>query len=163
MRLWNRPDPAGDDLDRAIAAWRRAGVPDARLSDQTRAGILRETRMAPGPSNRLESLRSLFVPTSRLALGAAVPLGALSALLAVVMVLQGQMVPGDSATGRPRIEATKVGSEVVFVIRNGDRVHNVSRSSDPGQFGPEARVPTESGRFRDRLDEDSHIVYYRID
>ena len=162
MAFWNKANPAAGELDHAIAAWRRAEVPEPRLSEQARAGIVRQARTAPG-AGRPDALRSLFVPTSRLALGTAVPLGALSALLAVVLVLQGGVVPGDLAKGGPRIEATKVGSDVVFVIRNGERVHTVSKSSDPGQFGPHAQVRTEAGRFRDRLDESSPIVYYRID
>ena len=152
------------DLDRAIAAWRRDGQPEEGLSEATRASILRDARRAATRAEKREPFAALFVPLSRLALGAAAPVAALSVILVAALAFQGDVELLDSpAKGHTRVEATKSGDDVVFVIHNGPGFHTVARSTDPGAFGAEPVLRTASGRFRDRLTGDPSIVYYRID
>jgi len=165
MAFGSTDDNGRAELERSIEALRRKGIQDARLAAGTRARILREVRQSRRDSTVQAPLGSLFVPTSRLALGAALPLAALSVVLVVALTLQSGVVPVpvESRPATTRIEATKVGSDVVFVISNGGRTHSLRESSDPLSFAQDLPARKVEGRFRDRLDESPGIVYYRID
>ncbi len=67
----------------------------------------------------------------------------------------------DPRTPAPRVEVLKDGEEVVFVIANGRRSHQVSRSTRPDRGGEVFRTTT--GEFRDRLDSEAKLVFYRVD
>jgi hypothetical protein len=150
------------ELDRAVEAWRAGRSADEGLSEAARARILREARTASTVERRV--LRPLFLPLPRLALGGALPVLALSLALVALVALQGDLrTVGPAGRGHTRVEATKSGDNVVFVIRNGSRAHTVFRSAEPGAFGSEPIATTASGRFHDRLAGDDSIVYYRID
>ena len=165
MAFGRTNDESRRELERSIAALRRTGAPESRLSESARAKILREVRQARRDSTVRAPLGSLFVPTARFAFSAALPLAALSIVLAVVLsVPQGvNRLPVETRSTATQIEATKLGTEVVFVIRNGGTAHSLREASDPLRFGQDLPVRQVEGRFRDRLDQDPGIVYYRID
>jgi hypothetical protein len=73
------------------------------------------------------------------------------------------MFDAYSPPAATQIEATKLGAEVVFVIHNGGQTHSLREANDPLRFGQDMPVRTVEGRFRDRLDPNQGIVYYRID
>jgi hypothetical protein len=103
---------------------------------------------------------SLFVPTRRLALAGIVPLLVLSLAMGYLL-----MDPVPSLQGRDpsvRLEVSKQGGDVVFLIANGERPHRVYRSTRPN-VGAEEPYVTAQRVFRDRLDSRGDVVYYRID
>jgi len=165
MVFRNREEARGEDLDRALAAWRCAEQgPAEGLSEAVRARILREARDLRRTRAANEPLASLFLPLPRLALGALVPVAVLALVLVGAMAVQGDLPTGSTAGATiTRVDATKSGNNVVFVIHDGSGSHTVARSTDPGLFDAGPVVRTESGRFRDRLSSDPSIVYYRID
>lgn len=165
MAIGRTKDESRAELERSIEALRRTGIPAARLSAGARARILREVRQSRRDSTVRAPLGSLFVPTARFAFSAALPLAALSIALVVVLTYPSGVarVPVESRAAATQIEATKLGAEVVFVIHNGGQTHSLREASDPLRFGQDLPVRTVEGRFRDRLDQNQGIVYYRID
>jgi hypothetical protein len=106
------------------------------------------------------SLENLFVPAWKRALSAAAP------LLLVALLLGPQFVSVQSPTAPAevtRVEATKSGGEVVFMIANGDSVHHVYKSNDINMLESVEITVVTQGAFRDRLESDSDLVFYRID
>lgn len=141
-----------ETLDRAIAVWKAAPVAE-RLSDEVRRSILRET---------LENLEAQPVPTRLRSaawriLAGALPVAAIG-LLAVVLVDR-----GVEPTHALRVRATKAGGEVIFSIANGRNDHSVYKSSVPNKFGASAQLQVRGGSFRDTVDDDSGLVFYRIE
>ena len=139
-------------LDSVIAVWKAAPRPE-RLSDETRRSILRET---------LENLDGQPVATGLRSaawriLAGALPVAAIG-LLAVMLVDR-----GVEPTHPLRVRATKAGGEVIFSIANGNRDHSVYKSSVPNRFGASAQLQVRGGSFRDTVDDDSGLVFYRIE
>ena len=142
------------DLDRAIAAW-RAGERHERLSPEARDRILdaaRHDEVRP----TLHPLMTLFFPTWRWAWAGVAPVVLLTVALGIVAVPRGR---GAAV----RVEARKVSGEVEFLIANGGSPHRVSKRSLPYQTGRGEAIETRNGAFRDELESDETIVFYRID
>ena len=152
----NRSDP----LAAALADWKRAEEAPAVLSPPTRARILRSVKGLDRSSTPRASLAGLFVPAWKLALGAAAP------LLLLVLLLGPQLVPVSPpaiSDGETRVEASKVSGEVVFMIANGASVHRVYKSNDISMMDSVEVTVVTQGAFRDRLESDANLVFYRID
>lgn len=157
--------PPGDsgaaELDGAIRAWRALEKADGggeRLSNATRARILGQAGDAD--ESRPTPFASLFVPTRRLALAGVVPLLVLSLAMGYLLIDPVASIGGgDPAV---RLEVSKQGEDVVFLIANGERPHRVYRSTRPNAVPDELYV-TAQRAFRDRLDSRGDVVYYRID
>jgi hypothetical protein len=146
-------------LDRALADWRAARKAPERLSGPARERILEAAGRDRTRRIALELPSPLFLPARRFALAAVLPLLVLS--LAVGYLL----LPGRSGLdgSAPRLLASRQGDEVVFVIANGDRPHRVVKVTDPRETGAGQAVDVEQGVFRDRLDSEASLVFYRID
>jgi len=148
------------DLDEAIAIWRAAEPARERLSGATRTRILANAReRTPG---RSRVLAPLFLPAGRLALGAALPIVALTLLLGTLMRPGVEFNGFPDPAHAPRVEATKASGEVLFVIANGNSRHRVTRSSVPNGAA-ESMFTTAEGSFRVKIDDGSDVVFYRID
>ena len=152
----------GEGLDRAIRAWHASEGSTESLSDDTRRAIFNEFRRLHASGEQPAPHSTLFLPAARWAWGAAVPIFALSLLVGSVLLTQGPY-EGQVLVSSPRVEASKAGENVVFVIHNGDRAHTISRSTDPAARGEGETFTTTTGRFDDRLESGTEIVYYRID
>jgi len=153
----------GAKLDTAIQAW-RASVPSTeRLSDDARDSIFNEFRRLHASGERPAPHATLFLPAARWAWGAAVPIFALSLLVSSVLLTQGPYDGGALVSPQPRVEVSKAGEHVVFQIQNGDTTHTISKSASRSAGGEGETFTTTTGRFDDRLDSGSEIVYYRID
>jgi len=152
-----------DELDRAILAWQRTEASADSLSGESKDAIFNEFRRLQATSEQPAAHATLFLPAARWAWGAALPIVALSMLVGSVLLTQGPFDRGDVVVHQPRVEVTKSGDDVVFVIQNGDRTHRISKSTDPGPTGDQEIFTTSTGRFSDRLDSGAGIVYYRID
>ena len=152
-----------DRLDRAILAWQRTESSADSLSEESRDSIFNEFRRLHAASEQPAPHATLFLPAARWAWGAALPIVALSMLVGSVLLTQEPFDRGDLVVHRPRVEVTKSGDDVVFVIQNGDRTHRISKSTNPGATGDQEIFTTSTGRFSDRLDSGAGIVYYRID
>lgn len=161
-RIFGIPRRDSGALDRALDDWRSAGKSPERLSGPARQRILDAVGESGERRVRFESPAPLFVPVRRFALATALPLVVLG-LAVGYFLLPGSGV-GPAADGAaPLLLASRQGNEVVFVIANGDRPHRVTRTDDPSL--PEAGEPVEveQGVFRDRLESDAKLVFYRID
>jgi len=156
----NQTAEKGTIVDQAVAAWRASEGAGERLSPETRAAIYRESRAAIA---RPRAHAPLFVPVARLALGAAVPVLVLSLLAGSLLMSPTPTRQGTLVARAPRVEVEKTGGEVVFLIHNGSRTHRISKSSVPAAGEGAQSFTTTTGRFSDRLESDSPIVYYRID
>lgn len=158
----NGPE-SGKELDRAIRACRGAAIPTESLSDDARSAIFNEFRRLHASGEQPAPHSTLFLPAARWAWGAAVPIFALSLLVGSVLLTQGPYDGGGLVTPHSRVDVSKAGENVVFVIQNGDRAHTVSKSADPAAGGDGETFTTTTGRFDDRLDSGAEIVFYRID
>ena len=164
LNLRNKRDDL-PELDRALEAWRARNSsengdnPTETLSGDARSRILRGIR--DDVRSRRTPFADLFLPARRLALAGVVPALALAAALG--LLVQPAMQGSGLEAGQGRLEATKIGGEVVFVLANGDRSHNVYRSTDPKGFGVEPAFVTEDGSFSDSLSSGPDLVFYRID
>jgi len=141
-------EPATDALlDRAIRSIHTAAVVEApeRLSPAVRAAII-EAAMTPMPAQP---------PQKAWLVGA---FGAVFTVTAALLVLGG----GDELNRPLKIQAAKAGSEVVFTISNGKRVHRVIKSTDVERFSA-AAMTVEDGRFVDRAESGPVLVFYKID
>jgi hypothetical protein len=98
-------------------------------------------------------------------MAAVAPLAVLSMLVGSILLSQGTLRHADPVmpASPVRVDAAKIGDEVVFRIHNGGREHTVSRSEIPRHFDGGPSVEVSAGQFRDRLDSESRIVFYRID
>jgi len=152
-----------ETLDRALGAWHASEGSSEALSAEARDAIFNEFRRLHASGGRPAAHQSLFLPATRWAWGAAVPILALSLLVGSVLLTQGPYDRGVLVSPHPRVEVSKAGENVVFVIQNGHRSHTVSKSTDPASVGSAETFTTTTGRFDDRLDSGTDIVYYRID
>lgn len=155
MNIFRR-DRAGDEhLDEAIRAARSAAARRSdSLSQDARSRILdRSYREATAN----EPLPAVFVPTwkAAMATGFMIVLGTAGLVVPFVS-------PGNDLGATPRLIAYKDGPEVVFEIRNGDRPHEVRKSTDAERFRAGA-VTVENGRFRDLAESGPVLVFYRVD
>ena len=161
MGLFKRNADRHDALDAAVTEWRsRKPSEHGRLSGAARDAVLRSaTASDTSPKPRLVEL---FTPARRLALTGALPAIALAAALGILgQPRESARVTSDDAT-RP-MHASKMNGEVVFVIANGQRAHNVYRSTDPDQFNNDPAFVTRGGLFSDSLHTGPDLVFYRID
>ena len=147
---------AKDELYRAIAAW-RAGERGEQLSPDTRSRILGGIDRSDARSSTLQPLTSLFFPTWRWAWAGVAPVVVLTVALGIVALPRG----GDAGSKPVRVEARKVAGEVEFLVANGGTEHRVSRWSPDTATG--TTIETKNGAFRDTLDSDETIVFYRVD
>ena len=155
----NRGRDGGRALDEALGQWRESPLPKESLSEATRARILDGVRRQE-ERTWVEPLAALFLPAPRFALAAGLPALALTLLLGYSLIpsqLGGGVDPAPT-----RLQATKQGNEVVFLIANGQQTHTVSVSDKAHVVqSPETFTVTDS--FRDRLQSDSDLVFYRFD
>lgn len=155
MKIFGRNRAADSLLDEAVQAARKAATRGTgTLSDDTRAAILEGAFRNAAPA---EPLPALFVPTWKAAMATG---------FMVVLGTAGLMLPSLTGSGdhgsTPRLVAFKDGAEVVFEIRNGDRPHQVRKSTDAERFRAGA-VTVEDGRFRDLAESGPVLVFYRVD
>jgi hypothetical protein len=155
MILWFRHERKNDAdraLEHAIACWKES-VPPERLSEGARGRILRQAvetqEMQPVPT-RLRSAAWRI-------LASALPVAVIGLFAIVLADRTGE---SDHAL---RIRATKAGGEVIFSIANGRSTHSVYKSNDPNGFGTAARLTVHGGSFRDAVDDESGLVFYRIE
>jgi len=161
MRLFKRKADRHDALDAAVSEWRsRKSSEGGRLSGAARDAILRSaTTPDASPKPRLVEL---FTPARRLALTGGLPAIALAVALGIVAQPWNSTRTTLDRTTRP-MHASKMNGEVVFVIANGQRAHNVYRSTDPGRFNSDPAFVTRGGLFSDSLHTGPDLVFYRID
>jgi hypothetical protein len=150
-------------LEQAIRAWNAGDVRAESLSEGARDAIFKEFRRLHASGERPAAHAPLFLPAARWAWGAAVPIFALSLLVGSVLLTPGPYPPGQLTSSQTQVDVTKAGEHVVFLIHNGNQTHTVSKSTNPAGGAPGEIFTTTTGRFDDRLDSDSQIVYYRID
>lgn len=153
----------GERLDQAIQAWRGSAPSTETLTDDARDSIFNEFRRLHASGERPAPHATLFMPAARWAWGAAVPIFALSLLVGSVLMTQGPYDGGALASPQPRVEVSKDGEHVVFQIQNGNTTHTISKSTSRSAGNEGETFTTTTGRFDDRLDSGSDIVYYRID
>ena len=159
MRFWRsrgQDDSEVGELDSALSeavSALRDELPNETLSDAARSILFATVRDETGPGFR-----------SRLRVGARwAIIGALPVVALVVLV---SLAPRENrvAQARPlRLNAAKVGNEVIFTIQNGSTEHRVLKSSSPSGFNSASELPVIGGRFRDRADAGADIVFYRVD
>ena len=150
-------------LDEALGAWREAEavVPAERLSSGARANVRALARRGAAAAPE-RPLVGLFVPVGRLVAAAGVP----ALLLAVSF---GWFIGGDGAElGRSEtpgvgIETSKVKGQAVFNIANGGRVHHVYKANSAKELARAELYTTTRGSFKDSLDGDPGVIFYRID
>ena len=150
------PQKGTSRLDDLVDGWRRELRDDQRLSPGTRAGILaavRDERLAQRRPN------SLFLPFRRLAIAAVAPALLLTLALGYLLLPRGAGDPGPVGL---ELRVTKQGEEVVFFIANGGQTHQIYKTSELRDPQWEPYTKTE-GTFRDRLETEADLVFYRID
>ncbi len=150
-------------MDALVDEWRTGESTQAeRLSPGARHRIVSEALRPTSARRAMPALSSPFLPFSRWALGAAVP----AVILAVVLGIwaeprrQGGLAVADADT---RIQVSKEGGEVVFLIANGKPSHQVYKSDAPYGFRSSSPQQTRDGRYRDGLDGGPELVFYRIE
>ena len=140
-------------LNDAVRALRADRVSE-ELAPSVRAGIIEQ---ALHPSSTPEPLRTLFVPTWKIALTMGFSF-ALTAGLAAGTWLAGPVRPEQGVT----LVASKVGDRVVFDVLDGNGTHQVTKSMDVTDF--QARpVTIEGGRFQDLIQSGPVLVFYKVD
>ena len=152
--------PRGNDslLEQAIAAWREAPGEQA-LRPETRDRILGEA-LAGGDAP--PSFAALFTPTRHWVLAAIAP-AALTLVAALLLGVTNLGIQEPAVDAGPRLEVSKVGDEVVFLIANGKPTHTVYKSTQPDHFDASSAVVVKDGQYRDRATGGPDIVFYRID
>ena len=151
-----------DELDRLVRSWReRENEENEVLSASARVRILGAVR-GSSPRAGAPLGAALFLPTSRWAWAAVAPAVALTLALTWLVAPSGP-IPADPLSATPPVSAAKVDGDVVFVIANGGKPHNVYRSTNPGAFDRAPAAVTRDGSFRDRLHGGPDLVFYRID
>lgn len=149
-------------LDRALADWRACRPDESRLSQPARANILRAALEASVAPRRIEPRIPLFFPVRRLALATALPT-VLLAFIAGYLILPGGMTDPAGDPAGTIVQAMRQGDEVVFVITNGKSTHTVRKLNAPNSLTDGETLTVSEGSFRDRLEGDSNLVFYRID
>jgi len=148
------------ELDGAIEAWRVGNRPREVLSEAGRSRLLDLALQEGSSRGSLAPLVPLFFPLRRWAWAGALPAVLLTVAFGILIF---PMAPGDHATVVTRVDAIKLPGEVVFLISNGGREHRVSKRTIPDGAPPGTVVPTQGGSFRDALESEETIVFYRID
>jgi len=148
---------SGSELDGLIADWRRASGAAESLSSPARRRIFTAAR---GEGKRPAALASLFLPVSRLIVSAGLPAAALTLLFGVAVLPVPEGVKSDAP---PSLHARKQGDEVVFVIANGGQQHRIYRSTSLAELGSGEPFATADAAFRDRIDANPGLTFYRID
>ncbi len=148
------------DLERATAAWRSHAAPEPTLSEAARARVLDAVLQQDRRGGDLPGLVPLFAPGR-----AWVWAGALPALILTVGlgILAFPFDTGSHAPATTRVQAMKRSGEVVFLISNGGAEHRVSKRTIPSASPSGTAIKTQDGAFRDELDSEEAIVFYRID
>lgn len=146
-------------LDEMVEAWREGSGQAESLSERCRREIL--AAMTDGEALRSE--RPLFPRSNGLAWVFALP--ALLLALAIAWQLAPREGGAPLSEPVPRISAIRSGDDVIFVIANGKREHTVYRSeSKVGlERAAEEAFAVTDGTFRDRLESQADLVFYRID
>jgi len=142
-------------LEQAIAAAREGSRNLPGLSEGARcriAAALAVPRRAP------RAWVAPFIPLPRLALTAALP--AAAAALLVAFGARGPEPAGDQVA---RVAAIKDGKHVRFVVAEGTGAQRVYRSTAPGGGEGSRLLDVREGAFRDRLDDQATIVFYRVE
>lgn len=151
---------AGRELDEALTAWHGSDRPTERLSEATRARILDGARRQQGERHGIEPLAALFLPARRFALAAGLP------ALALTLILGYSLIPARLGAGvepaPTQLQVSKQGNEIVFLIANGRQTHTVS-ISDKANVVQSRTTFTVTDSFRDRLQSDSALVFYRFE
>jgi hypothetical protein len=150
------------DLDRALSDWRRDRPSDGGLSQPARANIMRAALEASARPRRIEPQIPLFFPVRRLALATALPT-MLLCVIAGYLLLPGAVVEPAGGPAGTIVQTMRQGDEVVFVIANGNTTHTVRKSNDPRSLSDGETFTVSQGSFRDRAEDDSDLVFYRID
>jgi hypothetical protein len=149
-------------LERALEDWRSSRPEEGGLSQPARANILRAAMAANTTPRRIEPRIPLFFPVRRLALATALPT-VLLAFIAGYLLLPGGMTDPMGDPAGTIVQAMRQGDEVVFVISNGKSSHTVRKLNDPNSLTDGEPLAVSQGSFRDRLEGDSDLVFYRID
>ena len=155
-RIFPKSRDRAPEVDRAVAAWRNADPGRERVSPAARARLLEAVDAGLVPAADAAWRPPLFVPVRVLAWGGLLPALVLALALGSLAVR-----PHGRDVGGTSVQAVKQGNSVVFRIQNGNRPHTVSRSLDPS--GSWETLGTVRGEFRDRIGDDSQLVFYRID
>jgi hypothetical protein len=147
-------------LERALSDWHAAEVDDGQLSAPVRARVM--DAIKGGGETRVSYQTPLFLPLRRVLLAAAAP--ALVLALAVGYL----MTPGGGAVIESPAQATNLdvirqGDDIVFVIANGNTTHRVYKSTAINDLGAAEPVEVSNGVYRDRIDPQAGLVFYRID
>jgi hypothetical protein len=150
------------DLDRALGEWRRSGPAKGRLSQPARASVMRAALEAREHPRRIEPQIPLFFPLRRMALATALPAVLLCAIAGYLLVPGAVMEPAADSRGTI-VQSMRQGDEVVFVIVNGNTPHTVRKSHNASDLSAGETLTVSRGSFRDGLESDSNIVFYRID
>jgi hypothetical protein len=87
----------------------------------------------------------------------------LLAVIAGYLLVPGAVTDQAGAPSGTIVQAMRQGDEVVFVIANGKSTHTVHKSNDPNDLSEGESFTVSQGSFRDRLEGDADIVFYRID
>ena len=151
-----------DALESALAAWRAAEDGSELFSEPVRQRILDEIKGGGERRLRFSASEPLFFPLRRFALAAAVPALVL-ALAAGYLLAPGPGGEPVLQAGPTHLEVLRQGDEVVFVIANGKTTHMVYKSTEIKGLRTAKPVPVTDGVFRDRIDAESSLVFYRID
>ncbi len=150
-------------MDALVGEWRSGeSARTERLSSRARSRIVAEAMRPASARRAMPPLSAPFLPFSRWALGAAVPAAILAVVLGVWSGPDGQlqMAGMDAET---RIQVSKDGGDVVFLIANGKASHQVYKSDAPYGFRSSAPQETQNGRYRDGLSGGPDLVFYRIE
>ena len=144
----------------AVADWRAAETGGETLGGPARDRILHS--VADGRSARLERVvGSLFLPFGRLVLAGAAPVMLVAVLLGWVVLPRGVDPAAPAEQAAVAVHVSKQGGDVVFVLENGGRAHQVTRSTSPENGGES--IVVVRGSFRDDLTGGADLVFYRID
>ena len=165
-RKRNENQPSSDPLDRALADWKALEDPPEQLSPHLRARVLDAAAGGADVGTPVPRARALFFPVRRFALAAVVPTLALALALGSLVRPVPVSDPDREAAmtvAATRLEVQRHGDEVIFRIANGSTQHRVYKSTDLGSLDTVTPVVVEDGVFRDRVEQDSGIVFYRID
>jgi hypothetical protein len=149
-----------DVLQQALEDWRAVEVPEAKLPSTVRERVMDAIR--GGGETRVTYQTPLFLPLRRVLLATAVP------VLVLALAVGYLLIPGGGAVIEPGAQVTNLdvirqGDDVIFVIANGDSTHRVYKSNDLSTLGAAEPVEVSNGVFRDRIDPDNGLVFYRID
>ena len=162
MRPAKETKRGGEVLGKALSDWKAAEMDAERLSTPVRERIL--DRVGP---NQVQQVRftpqpALFTPLGRLALAAAAPMLVLT--LAVGYLLMPATAPEPMARAEStNLEVIRQGQEVVFLIANGKATHLVYKSTQIKGLHRAQPVTVSDGVFRDRIDQNANLVFYRVD